>query len=752
MSFKFSVSKYAAPAVGIFISLLVVFVHLSELGFFSTVLHRIDYALYDLRYQILIPPPMESEHKVVIVDVDERSLVREGRWPWSREKIADLVTKIIDGGALVIGFDMVFSETEENIISRLLMDSSVSPSLRAELRDLEPSYDFNRTLAGSLEGDTVLAYILHNQEGVEVGQLPAPVMALSSDQSDNLAVSEMTNYTASLPYIQAEALSAGYVTIIPDEDGVIRRSQLLLQYENFLYSSFALEVARQYLLVDEIVPEFSFLGGVQVLDAIHLDRIRIPTDEKGQMLVQYKGNKNSFPYVSATAVLRGELEGVELDSAIVLIGTSALALADLKITTVGSGFPGVEIHANVINAIINQPANNLSDSEKSEVGRQYQIPRKPQAEHLITLVSLLVLGLLLIVVQPRLGPIALIFSSVVMLLVMIVGNFYLWRRYAIDASLSPYLMLVILISITNFADGFMRETSHRLKIKKMFGQYVPTAHVDKMLASGDDFSFAGESKEMSVMFSDIRSFTTISEGLTAVELKTMLNQFFTPITKIIFDNHGTIDKYVGDMVMAFWGAPLEDASHAENAIAAGIYMLEEVERLKIEFEKAGLPEINVGIGINTGLMNVGDMGSTYRRAYTVLGDAVNLGSRLEGVTKFYGVRLLIGERTQEKSPAYLCRTIDRIRVKGKTEPITVYEPMCRVDDASNEVQEQVARFHLALDHYFFQRWDEAMSIIEELKELNPTSKLFSLYLERIELMRHSGLSADWDGVYTHETK
>lgn len=752
MSFKFSVSKYAAPAVGIFISLLVVFVHLSELGFFSTVLHRIDYALYDLRYQILIPPPMESEHKVVIVDVDERSLVREGRWPWSREKVADLVTKIIDGGALVIGFDMVFSETEENIISRLLMDSSVSPSLRAELRDLEPSYDFNRTLAGSLEGDTVLAYILHNQEGVEVGQLPAPVMALSSDQSDNLAVSEMTNYTASLPYIQAEALSAGYVTIIPDEDGVIRRSQLLLQYENFLYSSFALEVARQYLLVDEIVPEFSFLGGVQVLDAIHLDRIRIPTDEKGQMLVQYKGNKNSFPYVSATAVLRGELEGVELDSAIVLIGTSALALADLKITTVGSGFPGVEIHANVINAIINQPANNLSDSEKSEVGRQYQIPRKPQAEHLITLVSLLVLGLLLIVVQPRLGPIALIFSSVVMLLVMIVGNFYLWRRYAIDASLSPYLMLVILISITNFADGFMRETSHRLKIKKMFGQYVPTAHVDKMLASGDDFSFAGESKEMSVMFSDIRSFTTISEGLTAVELKTMLNQFFTPITKIIFDNHGTIDKYVGDMVMAFWGAPLEDASHAENAIAAGIYMLEEVERLKIEFEKAGLPEINVGIGINTGLMNVGDMGSTYRRAYTVLGDAVNLGSRLEGVTKFYGVRLLIGERTQEKSPAYLCRTIDRIRVKGKTEPITVYEPMCRVDDASNEVQEQVARFHLALDHYFFQRWDEAMSIIEELKELNPTSKLFSLYLERIELMRHSGLSADWDGVYTHETK
>ena len=762
MSFQLATSKYTAPFVGVFITVLVVFIYLANSGILAQALTRLDYAVYDFRYNILLPVPIESDTKIVIVDLDELSLAKEGRWPWSRKKIADLVAKIVESGALVIGFDMVFSESEENIVSILLNDSKVSDAARTELLGLESDYDFNRVLANSLEGDTILAYIFHEEKGVQVGQLPEPIMKLAEGQSQYLAVPAMTNFSATLPYIQDKALSAGYVTIIPDEDGVIRRSQLLLQHNNALFSSFALEIARQYLLVNEVIPQFNYIGEVQVLESIQLDRIRIPTDEKGQMIIPYKGKRGSFPYVSASSVLNGELQGEELDSAIVLIGASALALADLKTTTLGPGFPGVEVHANIINAILNQSTNDLEDNnlqdnnsqskQQGGVKYRYQIPYKLEQEKLITTVVLVVLGFLLAFIQPRLGPMTLIMSSFILLFFFIAGNFYLWRRYSLDTSVSAYLMLVILVSTANFAEGFLRETSQRLKIKKMFGQYVPSAHVDKMLASGDDFSFAGESKEMSVMFSDIRSFTTISEGLSAVDLKSMLNRFFTPITQIIFDNGGTIDKYVGDMVMAFWGAPLDDEFHAENAIKAGLRMLEEVERLKEEFKNADLPEINVGIGINTGLMNVGDMGSSYRRAYTVLGDAVNLGSRLEGVTKFYGAKLLIGEKTQEQSPSFLCRTIDRIRVKGKTEPITVYEPLCYVDDASEELQDQVARFHLALDHYFFQRWDEATRIILKLKKDDPSCHLFTLYLNRIHQLRFSNLSVDWDGVYTHITK
>ncbi|MDY6982225.1 MAG: adenylate/guanylate cyclase domain-containing protein, partial [Pseudomonadota bacterium] len=242
------------------------------------------------------------------------------------------------------------------------------------------------------------------------------------------------------------------------------------------------------------------------------------------------------------------------------------------------------------------------------------------------------------------------------------------------------------------------------------------------------------------------------EKLTAVELKSMLNEFFTPITGIIFEHNGTIDKYVGDMVMAFWGAPLDDPDHRTHAVQAALKMLAKVEELKPLFKEKGLPEVNIGIGINSGMMSVGDMGSTYRRSYTVLGDAVNLGSRLEGITKAYGVKLLIGEHTYAGISGILCRQVDKVQVKGKEEPICIYQPLCTLDEASADLKALVEDYHRAYGHYLRQEWDAAEQLFRQLQRQDPDTQLYGIYLQRIVELRKQGLDATWDGTYRHTRK
>jgi len=286
----------------------------------------------------------------------------------------------------------------------------------------------------------------------------------------------------------------------------------------------------------------------------------------------------------------------------------------------------------------------------------------------------------------------------------------------------------------------------------MFGQYVPPAHIDKMVNAEDHDAFASDTREMTVLFSDIRSFTSISEGLNAEELKLMLNEYFTPITQIIFENEGTIDKYVGDMVMAFWGAPLEDPDHRLHALEASLAMLEKTEELKAEFKAKGLPEINIGVGLNSGQMNVGDMGSHYRRAYTVLGDAVNLSSRLESLTKFYGVRCLVGEGTIEGINDYTFREIDRILVKGKEEPVNVFEPIGKTCEVSPEKLKDLESYHSALDLYRSKQWEDAERVFKHLKKQSPDALIYQIYLDRIAENRNKDLPANWDGTFRHTSK
>jgi adenylate cyclase len=287
----------------------------------------------------------------------------------------------------------------------------------------------------------------------------------------------------------------------------------------------------------------------------------------------------------------------------------------------------------------------------------------------------------------------------------------------------------------------------------VFGQYVPPEVVEEMSRNPDqNFSVEGESRELSVLFCDIRSFTTISESLAADELKQLLNHFFTPMTRIIFEKRGTIDKYVGDMIMAFWGAPVQDPLHPRHAVEAALAMLEQVVELRPGFAERNWPQVEIGIGINTGLMNVGDMGSEYRRAYTVIGDAVNLGSRLEGLTKYYGVKLIISESTAGSLDGFVLRCLDRVKVKGKHEPVTIYEPVGHAAGVSRELVQDVNDSNQAMQHYFAGKWETARSAFQTLRDAVPERKLYGLYLERIDTLQSNGVVEGWDGVFEHTSK
>jgi adenylate cyclase len=315
------------------------------------------------------------------------------------------------------------------------------------------------------------------------------------------------------------------------------------------------------------------------------------------------------------------------------------------------------------------------------------------------------------------------------------------------------IALTVLLAMTNMIYGYLFESRRRESLKQIFGQYVPPGHINNMLKTGNsNYGLRGEEREMTVLFADIRNFTAISEPLSASAVKEMLNQFFTPMTKIIFDHQGTIDKYIGDMIMAFWGAPLADADHAHHALNAALEMQLMVKQLTPLFVEQGLPEINIGIGLNSGLMDVGDMGSTFRRSYTVLGDAVNLGARLEGLTKYYGVKIMAGAQTQARQTDFILRQLDRVQVKGKKNSLAIYEVIGRQKEVDETLRAELALSEQALACYFAQQWQQASELFSQLNTLRPDVFLYSLYLGRIAEFRRNPPEKNWDGVYQHTGK
>jgi adenylate cyclase len=330
-------------------------------------------------------------------------------------------------------------------------------------------------------------------------------------------------------------------------------------------------------------------------------------------------------------------------------------------------------------------------------------------------------------------------------------NLYWWNENLVLPLAMPLLMIGLLY-LLNMAYGFFIESRTKRQITGIFGTYVPKELVAEMARNPASYSTQGESRDMTVLFSDVRNFTSISEGLTATELTALMNAYLTEMTESIQAQRGTIDKYIGDAIMAFWGAPVKDEKHAEHALLSALAMQKRVRDIGPEFIKRGWPRLEIGVGLNCGVMNVGDMGSSFRRAYTVMGDHVNLASRLESLTKEYGVGILVSENIVTTVPSVVYRELDRVRVKGKLEPISIYEPVGIKGDVAEQILDEIDRFHRALDRYKEQRWDDAERLLVSLAQADPQRKVYKLYLERVANLRMNPPGSDWDGVFTFTTK
>ncbi len=700
-------------------------------------LKEMEYLTYDTRLRLTMPGGIDP--RVVIIDVDEQSLSAQGRWPWPRDRLAKLVDILFDEyGVEVLGFDMVFPEADEDEILqqfRKMLDEG--ETISEELKSLLAQPGRDEVFADSLaRHNVVLGYSFdRTSQPQSVGQLPDPLFE-SVELAIRTDAPRAGRYTANLPQLQAAA-SGGFFSLIDnvDSDGTYRRLSLLNQFGASLYESFSLSVARNYLGMDvEPVVQSSDLE-YSGLEALDLGFSSIAIDGNAAVFVPYRGREGSFRYISANDILNKSVTSPEdLEGVIALVGTSATGLVDLRPTPVQNVFPGVEIHANVI-------AGLMDGTFKSQ----------PEWVRGAEVLLLLATGLILTFLLPWLSALWMTVLTICVGATLAAINLFLWQKSSFVLPLANSIILVMLIYLSNMINGFFAETRSRRRLKQSFGLYVPPEIVEEMHNAKDGFTMGSVKREMTVLFTDIRDFTTISESFDPQELSALMNAFLTPMTATVHHHRGAIDKYMGDAMMAFWGAPMGDTDHAQHAVEAALDMTKRVKKLNVDFVERGWPEIRIGVGVNTGPMSVGNMGSEFRMAYTVLGDAVNLGSRLEGLTKAYGVEIIVSESTAKSMPAHAFRKLDQVRVKGKSEPINIFEPLGEKENLSVQQQQLLISLERGLSFYHQQNWDEAMVVFLEMAQHND-EKLCQIYLQRIAHFRETPPGEDWDGIFVHKAK
>ena len=713
-------------------------------------IERLDGLVYDVRLRLTAPGGIDP--RVVIIDIDEKSLREresggEGRWPWPRDRLALLLDRLFDDyNVSLTTFDVIFSERDESsgirTIDQLVKSEFKDDAkLQSKFERLKPSLDFDSKFAKSMKDrPVVLGFTFLNPgDPSRKGVLSDPVM-----NSELLPITLVTpmvrdGFTGNLKELQNTASDGGHINPIIDSDGIIRRIPMLVEYEKQFYQSIALASTRTLLGSMPLKEVFSsgtdksILGGLEALD---VGGALLPVDVQLASFIPYRGPYKSFEYISASDVLNKSVPKEKLEGKIILVGTTAPGLLDLRATPVGNAYPGVEIHANLITGILDGT-----------------IKQAPLWTHAANLIMIAVLSVLLALLLPALSPLWGTIISAVTLAGMVWLNLYIYQA-GIVLPLAALLSSLLLIYLINIAYGYFIESRSKRLITGLFGQYVPPELVDEMAQNPANFSMEGESRELTILFSDVRGFTTISESLDAKTLSEFINAFLTPFTKVIYKNRGTIDKYMGDCIMAFWGAPISDADHARQGVISAFEMLKAMEELNTEFIERNWPPIKVGIGLNSGRVSVGNMGSEIRLAYTVMGDAVNLASRLEGITKEYGVAIIIGEETQKHLPDLIVRELDKVKVKGKDVAVTIYEPLGFEGTVSERTLSALAIFNSALAHYRTQNWDAAENQFEILlADHSDTGEvLYMLYLDRIEHLRANSPAADWDGSFTFTKK
>ena len=713
-----------------------------------TFFHQLDAIIYDARLRLTMPRTVAD--RIVVVDIDEKSLAEEGRWPWRRDRLALMVDKLFDHyGVAVAGFDVVFAEKDESSGIAVLEDLSQkqfrdNPQFQNALAQVRPQLEYDKIFAASLKKHPViLGYYFSNDEiagkYAAVNALPQPVLSAGTFAGKKIDFISWNGYGANLSELQQAAASAGHFNPLTDFDGVSRRVPMLAEYKGAYYEPLSLAIMRTLLGFPKVEPDYPaqqvWTHGYSGLEGLKAGPIRIPVDQNVSALIPYRGAQGSFKYISATDVLNERLNPSALKDKIVLVGTTAPGLKDLRSTPVGVAYPGVEIHANLIAGMLD---GNIKQKPPYVLGAE--------------VVLLFFIGVALTLLMPLLNPIMATLFTLIVLLFMLATNIMVWQYGNLALPMASGLLLILALFALNMSYGYFTESRIKRQFTDLFGQYVPPELVDKMSEDPKRYSMQGNSQELTVLFSDVRNFTSISEGLEPKELTAFINEYLTAMTRVIRSHHGTLDKYIGDAIMTFWGAPVNDPDHPRNGVISALEMQITAQQLREQFKLRGWPEIRIGVGINTGVMVVGDMGSAVRKAYTVMGDSVNLASRLEGLCKEYGVGIILSEMTKNAVSGIVYRELDRVRVKGKDEPVHIYEPLGFEGQVDKAMLDELKLFQRALKLYRTQNWDMAELQLINLQKMAPTVQLYQLFIDRIKQFRANSPQADWDGVWVFESK
>ncbi len=719
------------------------------------VLQRFEDIIYDSRLRATMPRTLDD--RIVIVDIDEKSLFEVGHWPWGRNRLAELMNELFERQQIAVaGFDMVFPESDESSGLKVLNELAAG-ELRGEagfadkLAKLQEPLNYDTLFAKSLQNRAVvLGYVFIGddaQAGVK-GVLPKPVMAKEAMQGRRIAFERFQGYSSNIEALGKAAPMAGFFNPAVANDGVVRSVSVAAEYKGAYYESLSIAMFRMLVGLPSMSPGFATerLAGrnYQNLDSVVLTRGNqtraIPVDDRVRMLVPYRGlggpNGGSFKYVSATDLLHKRIAAGTLKNKIVILGTTAAGLNDLRITPVGEVYPGVEAHANVISGLLDE-----------------KVLYKPDWSDGYEVLILTVAGLILAFGLPLLSAPRAILLSGVVIAVLVASNLWMYLGAGLVLPLASVLVMALASFGLNMSYGYFVESRSKRQLADLFGTYVPPQLVDEMAKNPTDYSMEARSKELTVMFCDMRGFTKMSESMEPLKLQELLNGVFSRLTAIINQNSGTIDKYMGDCVMAFWGAPVDIPAHAQLATKSAMEMAGAIVEINAEHRAKGIPEIGIGIGLNTGSMCVGDMGSDIRRAYTVIGDAVNLGSRLEGLCKAYGTDIVVSETTRQAAgDEFAWQELDKVRVKGKEQAVAIYRPegmKAGLDSAKASELKMWASFVKA---YRNQDWDQCDMLLLNLLRTDGKKPLYQIYSERVASMRLLPFDPEWDGATNYETK
>jgi adenylate cyclase len=710
-------------------------------------------------YQRLKPREVPPERPVVIIDIDERSLFEVGQFPWARTKVAQLVDNLREYGVAVLGFDIVFAEPDRLNPSNLadsLAENITASGASVSQDELTPLYNLpsNDEILGQAIAKlpTVVGQggLREKVPGKAPYEGPKPSFGSKGGNPLPYIRAKFPDMAWNVPAIDSMATGRGVFSTNPELDGLIRRIPLVMHVDGTLYPALSMEMLRvatgqksMLIHTDETA------GGIQ---AVQVGRaFKIPTDFAGRIFV-YFSEADWDKYIPAVDVLNKTVKNPErLAGKIAIIGTSALGLLDIKATPVVEQLPGVEVHANIIESVI------------STYGYQRpQMLERPYIAPGVEWMFMMVVGLSLIILVPVIGARWTLLLLVVVCATLFAGSWYYFsEELQLYDPVYPTLTAIILFLYLTYA-SYAREEAQRRLVRGQFSRYMSPKLVEELAKNPDKLKLGGEMRDMTLLFCDVRGFTTVSEQFTAEGLTQLINRFLTPMTDIIVDREGTIDKYMGDCIMAFWNAPLDDPQHAHNACDSALTMMERLNplneelRLWAEEENRKHVPLNVGIGLNSGIACVGNMGSEQRFDYSVLGDTVNTAARLEGQSKTYGVNIVIGEETANGAQGYAILELDLIQVKGKTEAVRIFGLMGKPDVAEADWFKKLKAKHDALiAAYRSQKWDEARALSKECRTLRQDlfiDGFYDLIDERIDEFEANPPGPDWDGVYIATSK